>query len=160
MDLAFRTHAGPLLRYLLRFNPGDRSGAEDLVQETLLRAWRYLRDGRLEVQTMRPWLYTVARRLVIDSVRARRARPAETATTDVTQLASPLDEAERVVRAQAVREALMELTPDHRRALIEVYYNHRTVTEVAELLGVPEGTIKTRVFYALRKMRANMARDD
>ncbi len=67
MELIYRLHGRPLFRYLLRMTLGDRREAEDLVQETLLRAWRYMQDHAADAQSLRPWLFTVARHLSIDA---------------------------------------------------------------------------------------------
>ncbi len=77
MRALYREHAGPLLAYVLRLVAGDRQRAEDVVQETLIRAWK--NAGRLNRATgsVRPWLVTVARRIVIDAHRSRQARPRE-----------------------------------------------------------------------------------
>jgi RNA polymerase sigma-70 factor, ECF subfamily len=68
-------HAGPLYRYLMSLTFGQRQAAEDLVQETLLRAWRNLDSLNADIKTLRPWLFTVARRIAIDASRARRRAP-------------------------------------------------------------------------------------
>ena len=76
----YSEHGGPLLGYVLRLTGGDRTQAEDVVQETLLRAWRH--PDALTGRPVRPWLFTVARNLVVDAHRARRARPPETDIDD------------------------------------------------------------------------------
>jgi RNA polymerase sigma-70 factor (ECF subfamily) len=146
-------HSGPLLRYLMRLTLGDREVAEDLLQETLMRAWRNLPALTADVQTLRPWLYTVARRIAIDNARARAARPREVDPGDITAIAAPDDEMDRVVTVQTVRRSLTMLSAAHRHVLIELYYRGRPVTEVAQALGIPEGTVKSRVYYALRALR-------
>src|SRR5690348_13553485 len=82
-DLLYRQHARPLFRYLLRLTLGDYREAEDYLQETFLRTWRYLQEHTVDPKIMRQWLYTVARRIVIDGLRAKRARPTEVAATDL-----------------------------------------------------------------------------
>src|SRR5581483_6704256 len=73
----YAEHAGPLLGYALRLLHGDRSAAEDVVQETLLRAWTHPEAMDPSRGSPRNWLFTVARNLVIDAIRARKTRPAE-----------------------------------------------------------------------------------
>ena len=68
-DRLYRLHARPLFRFLLRLTLGDRREAEDCLQETFLRTWRWLQEHTVDPEIMRPWLYTVARRIVIDGVR-------------------------------------------------------------------------------------------
>jgi RNA polymerase sigma-70 factor, ECF subfamily len=146
------THAGPLLRYLLRLTLGDRELAEDLLQEVLLRAWRNIQDLPGEGEGLRPWLYTVARNAAIDAARARQARPSEVHLTDITRLPATGDAVERMVAVQTVRASLPSLTPEHRSVLVELYYRGSSTAEAAERLGIPEGTVKSRTFYALRAL--------
>ncbi|HEX6233506.1 MAG TPA: sigma-70 family RNA polymerase sigma factor [Jiangellaceae bacterium] len=146
-------HATALFSYVLRLVSGDRQRAEDVVQETLFRAWRNpqsLHPGRGSV---RPWLWTVARNLVVDGERARRARPQEIGEP-AAGLAPVDDGIDRALSAQVVLDALDTLTPEHRAALIETYYRGRSVSEAARSLGVPEGTVKSRTYYALRNLKS------
>jgi RNA polymerase sigma-70 factor (ECF subfamily) len=144
-------HAGALLAFVLRLT-GDRGRAEDVVQETLLQAWRHpdaLDPARVPV---RPWLMTVARRLVIDQWRARQARPDEVGDDALGALATA-DGVDEALDRWLVADALATLTPEHREALVHTYYAGRTVTEAAVVLGIPPGTVKSRVFYALRALK-------
>jgi RNA polymerase sigma-70 factor (ECF subfamily) len=147
-------HAQVLLAYAIRLTSGDVHRAEDAVQETLVRAWKHpdaFRDG---AGSPRAWLMTVLRHVVIDDVRARRARPAEVATPDGDAiLADPHDDIETALQSWTVAEALAQLTPDHRAVLVETYYRGRTVAEASATLGIPPGTVKSRTYYALRALR-------
>jgi RNA polymerase sigma-70 factor, ECF subfamily len=154
IEVIYRLHGKPLYRFLLRVTLGDRRQAEDLLQETLFRAWRYLQDHTAEVTRLRPWLYTVARRVAIDAARARQARPTEVILSDPSSLPAAHDDIERMLVALTIRRGLMSLTQAHRTVLIEVYYHDRTVAEAAAALGIPEGTVRSRVFYALRALGA------
>ncbi|MFJ4191868.1 sigma-70 family RNA polymerase sigma factor [Kitasatospora sp. NPDC089509] len=151
-----REHGQALLGLLLGLTHGDRQRAEDLVQETLLRAWRHPEALHTDHASMRPWLFTVARRLCIDARRARLARPVEEGGRPLENLATADDEIERSVVVQDVRDALRQLSPEHRAVLLEVYFRGRSVAEASERLGVPEGTVKSRTYYALRSMRRNL----
>ncbi|GGV88584.1 RNA polymerase sigma factor [Streptomyces gelaticus] len=152
MRALYREHAGPLFAYVLRLVAGDRQRAEDVVQETLIRAWK--NAGRLGGATgsVRPWLVTVARRIVIDGHRSRRARPPEVDPTPLEAMPAE-DEMDRALWLMTLSDALDELTPAHREALVETYFKGRTVGEAADVLGIPSGTVRSRVFYALRSMK-------
>jgi RNA polymerase sigma-70 factor (ECF subfamily) len=141
---------GPLLNYVLRLVGGDYQYAEDIVQETLLRAWRH--SDELSPEQAGPWLYTVARNLVISGYRRRDARGAEV-PIEPADLPPVRDEVDHVLQAWQITEALRALTADHRSVVVELYYHRRTVTEAAAVLGIPAGTVKSRCFYALRALR-------
>jgi RNA polymerase sigma-70 factor, ECF subfamily len=146
----YAEHGGPLLGYVQRLTGGDRQAAEDIVQETLLRAWRH--PEALAGRPVRPWLFTVARNLVVDTYRARRARPPETGDAAIALLPAE-DEADRALESWAVADALTALRPEHRQVLVETYYRGRSVAEAASVLGIPLGTVKSRTFYALRALK-------
>ena len=146
----YAEHAAALLRFTLRMTHGDRQRAEDIVQETLLRAW--LHPEAIAERPARPWLLTVARNLAVDAHRARKARPQEVGE-GVLNLVPVPDEADRVLESWAVADALAALRPDHRQVLLETYYRGRSVAEAAVALGVPAGTVKSRAFYALRALK-------
>ena len=152
MEVIYRLHGQPLYRFLLRLTLGDHREAEDLLQETFFRAWRYLQDHAVDVTRLRPWLYTVARRIAIDAARARQARPTEVTGADLGSLPTAHDDIERVLVAVTIRRGLESLSPDHRRVLVEVFYRGRTAAEAAAVLGIPEGPVRSRMFYALRAL--------
>lgn len=146
----YREHAGPLLRYVLHLTSGDRQRAEDIVQETLLRAW--LHPEAIVSRPARPWLLAVARNLAVDAHRARQARPHEVGEGALQTTAVP-DAADRALESWAVADALRSLRPDHRAVLLETYYRGHSVAEAAAALGVPSGTVKSRTFYALKALK-------
>ena len=143
-------HAGALRGYVTSLT-GDAAGAEDVVQETLLRAWRNpaaLEPGR---GSPRAWLFTVARHLVIDERRSRRWRLESPAPQVPERAAASHDE--EVLQSWLVAEALQRLSPEHRAVLRECYFRGRSVAEAAQVLGVPAGTVKSRTHYALLNLR-------
>jgi RNA polymerase sigma-70 factor (ECF subfamily) len=147
-------HATPLLAFVLRLTGGDRQRAEDIVQETLMRAWRNAHKLGTQGQTsIRPWLVTVARRIAIDNHRSENARPTETYDQELDNF-GVADETDRLLRAMMVTDALRSLSYAHREILLETFFRGRTVPEAAETLGLPLGTAKSRVYYALRALRS------
>jgi RNA polymerase sigma-70 factor (ECF subfamily) len=158
----YDAHAGVLLGYVRRLVGGDLARAEDVVQETLLRAWRHpeaIDPARRGGTSVRAWLLTVARHLVIDGERARKARPREVAHPSATDPIEPLritgtDELlDQILLAHGMADALQALSTDHRAVIEQLYYADRSVVEAARVLGIPEGTVKSRAYYALRALR-------
>jgi RNA polymerase sigma-70 factor (ECF subfamily) len=153
-DTLYQDYYTPLLAFVMRLTGGQRQWAEDVVQETLLRAWRNVEDLDPSSRSLMPWLGTVARRIVIDDRRRQDARPAEV-TQEVPDV--PVDDqTDRLLRTVTVTEALQELSPAHREVIVETYLKDRTVSQAADVLGVPVGTVKSRVYYALRALRLTM----
>lgn len=146
-------HGEALYAYALRLCHGDRQRAEDLVQETMLRAWRHPEAMDTTRGSVRGWLFTTTRNLAIDAWRRRSARVAEVYTDQVPERVPDVDEAERAVEAWTVAEALNRLSAAHREVLVECFYRGRSVAEAAARLGVPPGTVKSRTHYALRALR-------
>jgi RNA polymerase sigma-70 factor (ECF subfamily) len=149
-------HSGVLRRYLLRYTSGDREAAEDLLQETMIRAWRHLASVPPETDRARRWLFTVARNAAIDSLRARSSRPYEVNLLELTTPPPAEDTTETVVALESIRDAVKSLSDEHRAVLSEIYVRGRSPGETAELLGVPVGTVKSRAHYALRSLRHRM----
>jgi RNA polymerase sigma-70 factor (ECF subfamily) len=156
MRSLYEQHAGALLNFVSRLVAGDRQRAEDIVQETLLRAWR--NGHKLDWDSgmsLRPWLVTVARRIAIDDHRSEGARPTEIYDLDLESM-SPTDDTDRTLRSMAVVDAMRDLSAPHREILLHTYFYGRTVAQAAELLGLPLGTAKSRVYHGLRALRASL----
>lgn len=148
----YREYHGPLLAFVVRLTGGDRQWAEDVVQETMIRAWRSA--GRLDAEaaSLMPWLATVARRIVIDDRRRKDARPQESGDGPLESVPVP-DEMESLLHQVVVSEALKSLSAAHREILNETILRDRSVNDAAEALGIPVGTVKSRVYYAVRALR-------
>jgi RNA polymerase sigma-70 factor (ECF subfamily) len=146
----YAEHGPLLLAFVQRSLNGDRAAAEDIVQETLLRAWRH--SAELDVDRVRPWLFTTARHLLVDAQRARDARPTEAPAAELTN-APTIDGADAALNAAIVLDALRSLTAPHRAILIDYFYRGRTAAEIAVERDMRPGTARSRVYYAMRAMR-------
>ena len=133
----------------------DRAVAEDIVQETMLRAWRYCGQFSAEKGSVRGWLIRVAHNIAMDKIRMRRSRPAEVAE-EAAPCALVADHADAVVTALHIQHALARLSAPHRAVIEEIYLNGRTAREAAARLGIPEGTAFSRSYYALRILRQEL----
>ncbi|CAO5163004.1 ECF RNA polymerase sigma factor SigL [Frankia sp. AiPs1] len=156
--------AADLLRYARRISPDDAGRAEDLVQETFLRAWRH-RDELAAHSNARAWLFRVARNLAVDWHRRQAARPAERsllAADDALLAATPAAQAAEALNAVLLRvelvRALRALSDVHRATLVHLHYLDRTQLETAGLLDVPLGTVKSRRHVAVRELRGQLGR--
>ncbi|MDQ0772143.1 sigma-70 family RNA polymerase sigma factor [Streptomyces aurantiacus] len=152
MRTLYDDHARDLHNYVLRLLGGDRHRAEDVVQETLLRCWRT--QSLDDDQPLRPWLFRVARNLVVDEYRLRMARPQEVdGTAWLDELLAKRDDVDLLLSSMILREAFKALSPNHREVLYETYYTGRSTREVALVLGIPPGTVKSRLYHAVRALR-------
>lgn len=150
LEVLHRKHHRALVHYALRLTNGDRQHAEDIVQETLIRAWQHA--DSLDPEKVLRWLYTVARNLAISAHhRGPRHRTVEVEIVQNEPLVD--DELDRILVSWPVREALRSLTTKHYEVLVELFYKRRSVEEAAAVLGVPPGTVKSRSHYALRALR-------
>lgn len=147
----YAAHGPELFRFALR-SLGDRGLAEEAVQETFVRAWQAA--GRFDdaLGSLRTWLFAIIRNIVIDMSRARAVRPSVAASNGDEPIVLD-DDIERVLMTWQMEEALQKLSDEHREALVEVHYKARAYHDVATDLGVPVGTVKSRVYYALKAMR-------
>ena len=145
---AYAAHAGELYGFATR-SLGDSGLAEEAVQETFLRAWRAGKRFDPEIGSLRTWLFAILRNVVIDLGRARAARPA-LSDKEVETSVEPIEE---TLLAWQVEEAMRRIGDQHREILVETYYRGRPYAEVAAQLGIPVGTVKSRVYYALRALR-------
>ena len=143
-------HAPALWRYVVRLT-GDRALADDIVQEVMLRAWRRPEILDQSESSARAWLFTVTRNLVIDDRRSARVQQ-EFPVHDVPEVMEA-DATDAALDRWLIADALGELSHDHRAVLVTVYYGGRSVAEAADDLGVPSGTVKSRLHYALRALR-------
>ena len=149
-EALYRRYARPVFGLALR-RLGDRGRAEDAVQETFASVWRSARTYRPERGPGAPWLYAVARNAIVD-----RSRGRTDASGDVPELASdepdPAERTEQSWVAWRVHRALEELPEREREVIALAYWSGLSQSEVAEFLGIPLGTVKTRTRAALHRL--------
>ena len=146
---AYAAHSGELYGFAMR-SLGDAGLAEEAVQETFVRAWRAGDRFDPQIGSLRTWLFAILRNVVIDLGRARAVAAAASPRAGSSPRSNRSSEA---LLAWQVEEAMRRIGEDHRRVLVETHYRGRPYAEVAEELGVPEGTVKSRVYYGLRALR-------
>jgi len=149
---AFLAYSGELYGYARR-SLADAGAADEVVQETFIRAWRARSRFDPELGSLRTWLFAIERRIVIDHARSRALRQTSPMPDDMAQVG---DDLERALVGWQVEEALRRLRPEHRQVLVETYYRGRSGREVAFELGIPEGTVRSRLFYALQSLRLTL----
>lgn len=147
--------AGPLYTFALRL-VGDRESAEEVVQDTLVKVWRSADRFDPGLGSVETWVFTIARNCATDRLRRRSARPRVIAGLEEASAVPGSTEVDRVLESWVLGEALESLSPEHREAIVEVHYRGRTMRETAELLGLPVGTVKSRVYYGLRNLRLHL----
>ena len=150
LSALYDAHAAPVWRYVVHLT-GDRADADDVVQETLLRAWRSPRILEQDPATTRSWMFTVARHIVIDEARSahHRREIAMAETPDVVTA----DQTDTLFEAMLIEEALASLSIEHRTVIVRAYYGGLPIAEIAAELDIPAGTVKSRLHYGLRALR-------
>jgi RNA polymerase sigma-70 factor, ECF subfamily len=156
MGELYSEHAGALLRYALRLT-GDRARAEDVVQETLLRAWQHPHVFDDSERSPRAWLFRVARNMIIDEHRSSRFRREVSSPDgpDEFEHRGP-DEVDAALDRLLIGDALTQLSPEHRAVVRRSYYLGWTTAQIAEDLHIAEGTVKSRLHYALQALRLTL----
>ena len=150
----YADNAPALLAYVTRLL-SDPHQAEDVVQETMLRAWRNAEVLVPERGSVNGWLLRVAHNIAVDKIRARKARPAEVEESAAVSGRYD-DHAGAVVDSVFVARALARLSPAHREILRAVYFADRTAAQAANDLRLPIGTVKSRTYHALRRLKVHL----
>src|SRR6516225_11817817 len=157
MQILFARHNVRVFRFIARF-VGDKSAAEDLVSEVFLDVWRHAGrfQGRSQVTT---WLLAIARNKALSALRRRSTEELDDKT--VAAIEDPQDNPEVTIQNRQTSEILLncltQLSPPHREVIDLVYYHEKSIDEVADITGVPQNTVKTRVVYARRRIAELMS---
>jgi RNA polymerase sigma-70 factor, ECF subfamily len=146
---AFVSYGGELFGFARR-SLGDSGLAEEAVQETFMRAWRSRHGFNCELGTLRSWLFAIERRVLIDLAHKRSTHEASELVTDPVFVENQIEQS---MLGWQVEEALRRLRPEHRAVVHDFYFANLPGKEVAARLGVPEGTVRSRLFYALRSLK-------
>jgi RNA polymerase sigma-70 factor (ECF subfamily) len=156
MRVLYDEHAAALWRYALRLT-GDQARAEDVVQETLLRAWQHPEVADDHERSARAWLFTVARNMIIDERRSARWRNEVTPSdgSGPPETAGP-DEVNTALDRLLIGDAMAQLSPEHRAVIRRSYYLGWSTAQIAEDLDIAEGTVKSRLHYAVRALRLTL----
>lgn len=144
-------HAASLFNWALG-RMADRRDAEELVAETLVRAWRNHEQFDPDRGSERGWVFGIARNAAIDMHR-RSERRLHAVSSDLSEIPEP-SVVERIADASLISDALGDLSEHHRTVILEAYLHGRDTSEIAARLGVAPGTVKSRMFYGLRNLRA------
>ena len=152
MQVLFARHQVRVYRFVLRL-VGNQTAAEDLVSEVFLDVWRQAGrfEGRAAVST---WLLAIARFKALSSIRRKPEEELNEETVEAIEDESddPEVSIQKKDKSAALRKCLEALSPEHREVIDLVYYHEKSVQEVAEIVGIPEATVKTRMFYARKKL--------
>jgi RNA polymerase sigma-70 factor, ECF subfamily len=157
MRVLFDEHAAALWRYAMRLT-GDRARAEDVVQETLLRAWQHPAVIDDSDRSARAWLFTVARNMIIDERRSARFRN-EVGSLETAPEApedTGLNEVDSALDRLLIGDAMAQLSADHRAVIRRSYYLGWSTAQIAADLDIAEGTVKSRLHYAIRALRLTL----
>lgn len=145
----YREHGPALRRFVLSCTP-DAALADDVVQETILRVWR---QAPAITGSLRSYLFRTARNIIIDNYRRARRRPIEIVEQEAAGPAGAEERVDELLNRVLMEEALLRLSSEHRDVLVALHYRRFTVAEAAIELNIPQGTVKSRAFYAVRALR-------
>nr|WP_239073958.1 sigma-70 family RNA polymerase sigma factor [Streptomyces sp. SID10853] len=151
---AYDLYGGELFGFAFRALD-DRQLAEDVVQETFVRAWRSPRGFDPDQGSLRTWLFAIVRNGVVDAIRRRKVRegPGCSPWDAVPEQSPGFDPVDQLLERIQLAEALERLSPQHREAVVEVYFGGRTCAELGEELGISASTMRSRLYYGVRSLR-------
>jgi RNA polymerase sigma-70 factor (ECF subfamily) len=149
----FRCYAPRIFRFAMSYL-NDPALAEEVVQETMIAVWKNAKDYKEQSQ-LSTWILGIARNKALDRARARQREPELLREIDrrASGRATPEQIAQRDSQAERVRSALEKLSPEHREVIMLAFYNELSYSEIAQILNCPEGTVKSRVYYAKEQLK-------
>ncbi len=150
----FRCYAPRIFRFALSYL-NDRSYAEEVVQETMIAVWKSAKSYKEQSQVS-SWILGIARNKALDRARARQREPEllqERLDRRMSMRATPEQIVRRETQVERVRAALDRLSPEHREVIMLAFYNDLSYSEIAQILNCPEGTVKSRVYYAKEQLK-------
>lgn len=156
---AYAAHGAALFAFALN-GLGDRTDAEDCVQEAFIRAWKGRERYSSSRGSVRTWLFAIERNLIIDSLRSRARRPSPSAEQKIESASDPVTEDLVIVERLAIYEALAALSVEHREVIVAVKLDGMEYQELSERTGIPVATLRTRMYYGLRSLRKTLGDDD
>jgi len=163
LDVLYDRYSRPAYSLAYRI-VGERGAAEDVVQDSFLSAWRQAKSFKRERGSVRTWLMSIVHHRAIDRLRAAASGgvtiPLEEMPDTPTEAPGVWQQVWASLRADAVRGALDVLPPEQKKSIELAYFSGYTQTEIAELMGVPLGTVKGRMRMALQKLRAALERPE
>lgn len=155
---AYAAHGAALFAFA--FNGlGDRTDAEDCVQEAFIRAWKGRERYSSSRGSVRTWLFAIERNLIIDALRARSRRPSPSGEQKIEAASEPLTEDQLIVERLAIYEALAGLSAEHREVIVAVKLDGMGYQELSERTGIPVATLRTRMYYGLKSLRKTLGED-
>jgi RNA polymerase sigma-70 factor, ECF subfamily len=152
MQVLFARHHVRVYRFVLRL-VGDSGTAEDLISEVFLDVWR--QASRFEARSaVSTWLLAIARYKALSALRKRTDEELDEETAEAIPDTSdtPEEAVQKKDKSEILRKCLTSLSPEHREIIDLVYYHEKSVEEVATIVGIPENTVKTRMFYARKRL--------
>lgn len=153
-DKLFRCYAPRIFRFAMSYL-NDRAHAEEVVQETMIAVWKSAKNYKEQSQVS-SWILGIARNKALDRARARQREPEliqEKLDRRASTCATPEQITKRETQAERIRAALEKLSPEHREVLMLAFYDDLSYSEIAQILGCPEGTVKSRVYYAKEQLK-------
>ncbi len=150
----FRGYAPRIFRFAMIYL-NDRTQAEEVVQETMIAVWKGAKNYKVQSRVS-SWVLGIARNKALDRARARGRAPEfvrEKLDRQASARATPEQLTRQEIQIDRIRAALAQLTPEHREVMVLAFYSDLSYSEIAQVLNCPEGTVKSRMYYAKEQLK-------